>query len=196
MKASAIRRFIAKCEVDPATECWNWRGALIRAKNGRASARGTFRDGDRQVYAYRFAFSFYNGEIPEGREINHICRNTRCVNPQHLEALTKAQHQKVDRDLMVAGAWHPKAVAGRAIGSAKLREQKHCKAGHEFSDENTYRDPTGHRRCKTCKAEAFQTFHERQPEKRREYERAYRERHGERIRARDRARRPAAGVRS
>lgn len=74
--------------IDPITECWNW--------NLGVSTRGygvIHRDG-RQHLAHRWIFAQHNGPIPEEHEIHHTCRNTRCVNPEHLQALPPLAHKR------------------------------------------------------------------------------------------------------
>lgn len=79
---SRIARFI----VDDETGCFLWAGAQ---RNGYGSL--TF-DG-RQAYAHRLAYVLYVGEIPEGWEIHHVCEVRSCINPDHLEALSKTEHR-------------------------------------------------------------------------------------------------------
>lgn len=79
-----MKRFFDKFDVTPS--CWNWTAALY--KNGY----GQFYYEGRTNYAHRFSYSFYNGEIPEGLVIDHLCRNKKCVNPWHLEAVTNQEN--------------------------------------------------------------------------------------------------------
>jgi hypothetical protein len=71
------------------------------------------------------------GPIPEGLEIDHLCRNRACVNPGHLEPVTRLENIRRGKQ---GEFWAAKT---------------HCKQGHPFSDENTYRT-NGKRRCRTC----------------------------------------------
>lgn len=69
---------------DPA-ECWPWQGSINPNKRqGYGIAR---RDG-KLTYAHRLVWEWERGPIPEGMEIDHLCRNRVCVNPDHLEAVT------------------------------------------------------------------------------------------------------------
>lgn len=78
-----------KVEVDALTGCWNWTGPLDRGGYGQLPHRvdGTHR-AHRAFYAERY------GAIPAGLVIDHLCRNPRCVNPDHLEAVTNTENTR------------------------------------------------------------------------------------------------------
>jgi hypothetical protein len=77
------QRFWRHVVRDPDTECWEWTAAR---KNG---GYGSFAIGKGNVYAHRFAYEMLVGPIPEGLELDHLCRNRGCVNPDHLEPVTR-----------------------------------------------------------------------------------------------------------
>lgn len=115
---------------DPA-RCWDWTGHI--GKNGYAYAcyngKGTT--------AYRAAWMHLIGPIPEGYEVDHLCKNPKCVNPRHLEPVP------------------PYVNNMRSNSPASLAAKKtHCIRGHPFSFENTaiIRRKRGKsdRRCKIC----------------------------------------------
>lgn len=72
--------------------CWVWSGATT----GRTGKYGHFRaSSDRNAaksYAHRWSYEYHVGPIPHGRQIDHLCRVTLCVNPQHLEAVTPREN--------------------------------------------------------------------------------------------------------
>lgn len=120
-------RFESKISVDEATGCWNWIARLTRGY-------GSFSRGRRHVYAHRYAWERANGPIPDGLHLDHLCRNTRCCNPDHLEPVTPRVN--------VLRGESPSAVVVRT---------NHCKRGHEFTPDNTYLRPDGGgRQCRTC----------------------------------------------
>lgn len=89
------------------TPCWVWTGPTSRGRNGRGKPYGksSFGDGKHQ-YAHRAYYERHTGPIPEGMHIDHLCRETLCVNPDHLEAVTvtennrrAAKHQAYTRKL-------------------------------------------------------------------------------------------------
>jgi transposase len=70
--------------VDDVTGCWNWLLFKNPKGYGLDSRNGT------QQYAHIVAYENVHGPVPEGLEVDHLCRNTSCVNPAHLEAVTHA----------------------------------------------------------------------------------------------------------
>lgn len=76
-----------KWEVDPETGCWIW----LRAKG--KDGYGSIKRGKRSHRAHRWVYEQEVGPIPEGLELDHLCRNPSCVNPEHLEPVTKAENQ-------------------------------------------------------------------------------------------------------
>jgi hypothetical protein len=81
--------------------------------------------------AHRWSYEYHVGPIPEGLDIDHLCRNRACVNPEHLEPVTRAEN--IRRAAQV---------------------KTHCPSGHEYTEENTYIRPgTIHRKCRACAAE-------------------------------------------
>jgi hypothetical protein len=80
-------RFWSK--VDKTGDCWEWTAA-------RTNGYGVFRIGGRKdgrlVPAHRHAYEELVGPIPNGLQIDHLCRNPACVNPSHLEPVTQKEN--------------------------------------------------------------------------------------------------------
>lgn len=124
-------RFWAKVNKDGPNGCWLWTAAYCLSSGD--NKYGTFKLAGRRVAPHRFAYESLVGPVPEGLELDHLCRNTLCVNPQHLEAVT--HRVNIGRGL--------KAVPG--IRS----RQTACIHGHPFDEENTYHWG-GWRHCRAC----------------------------------------------
>ncbi|KPC66443.1 hypothetical protein ADL27_59345 [Streptomyces sp. NRRL F-6602] len=103
--------------------CWMWTGST----NGRYGRIG-------KQYAHRLAYESAKGPIPEGLQIDHLCRNTLCVNPEHLEAVTGRVNLLRSRNF-----------------AAREAAQTECIYGHPLSGPNLYVDARGRRQCRECR---------------------------------------------
>lgn len=110
--------------------CWIFTGTL------NLSGYGVF-GGHGMTSSHRAAFVEYRGPIPEGLELDHLCRVPACCNPDHLEPVTTAENM-------------------RRMHEARTREglrpplSTHCKRDHEYTPENTWRSSEGTRVCRRC----------------------------------------------
>ena len=96
--------------------CWLRTGPVHK---GYGKASGTT--------AHRHVWLALGREIPPGLELDHVCRKPLCVNPDHLEPVTRAENQR-----------------RRALAIVT------CINGHDYTPENTYIRPGGHRDCRAC----------------------------------------------
>lgn len=83
-EAVALLERLASGAIEDESGCWVWQRA--------ASARGTGYPIFSGGYAHRVAWEAYRGEIPDGLEVDHLCRNSRCINPYHLEPVTRDEN--------------------------------------------------------------------------------------------------------
>ena len=120
-------RFWSKVEVT--STCWLWTAHCNPDGYGRYRLNGTIR------VAHRVAYEALTGPVPEGLDLDHLCRVRNCVNPEHLEPVTKRTN----------------TLRGTGMSAERAR-QTHCKNGHEFTPENTY-TWRAMRRCRTCRAD-------------------------------------------
>lgn len=96
--------------------CWLWTGSV----NTSGYPIGGGERGQRGVPVYRIAYEWMVGLVPVGMEIDHLCRTRRCVNPHHLEPVTRAENMRRAR---VFGPW-------------SMRQ--YCRNGHDVSCERGY----------------------------------------------------------
>ncbi|MBI1758011.1 MAG: HNH endonuclease [Actinobacteria bacterium] len=119
------RRFWKHVEVGPG--CWSWNGAMSGSGYGQMTIGGHRR------LTHRLSWLLHRGPIAAGMHLDHLCRNTRCVNPDHLEVVTS-------RENTLRGT---NQVARNILSSE-------CVAGHPFDEINTYVN-RGKRYCKECR---------------------------------------------
>lgn len=110
--------------------CWEWPGACGNGgKYGWTSVWIT-EEGRRQTkWTHRLAYEILVGPIPDGMTLDHLCYNTRCMNPAHLEPCTRAENVRRAR---------------------KRRDTGMCKRGHPLVEGNLYKNARA-RECKTCR---------------------------------------------
>lgn len=118
----AVERFLAKAIIpsDVLSGCWEWRAAKAGGGYGRFAP-----DGRRQVQAHRFAYEIVCGAIPDGLDLDHLCRNRGCVNPAHLEPVTRQEN--VRRGLAMESRWNrglPSKNPGERHKLAKLTDER------------------------------------------------------------------------
>ena len=121
-------RFWSKVNESP-TGCWIWTAA--HTADGYANLKV---DG-KAIRAHRFAYQALVGSIPDGLDIDHLCRVRDCVNPCHMQPVTRRVNTL------------------RGVGwTAQQAAKTHCIRGHEFNDQNTYLVRGRNRSCRKCNA--------------------------------------------
>ena len=114
-------------KVEKAGSCWLWTG-YIQGGYGMVKESG-----GRRVLAHRAVYEILTGKIPEGLQLDHLCRVRHCVNPGHLEPVT--QKENILRGISF---------------SARNAAKSECPRGHSYDAANTRRDKYGKRHCRTC----------------------------------------------
>ena len=138
--AKAQTRFWAKVATNTNGACWPW--LACRTSNG---GYGKFRINGKTFRAHRVAYILQRGDIPNGMTLDHLCRNTACVNPAHLEVVTS-------RDNTIRGI-------GPAAQHARATQ---CCQGHQYDLINTVYRKNGQRDCRTCKLVSQRAYDARQ----------------------------------
>jgi hypothetical protein len=132
-------RFWAK--VSKTENCWMWTG--MKSTKGY----GLFMLNGKRKRAHRISYELSIGPIPEGLQLDHLCRNPSCVNPSHLEPVTS-------RENTLRGI---AANPTRRNGPRHLKE--FCKHGHPYAGDNLLIGPDrdgkpGRRQCRACMKDA------------------------------------------
>lgn len=112
--------------------CWVWTGRRDR------DGYGLMKIGRAPRFVHRVSFEAWMGPIPEGLQIDHLCRVRDCCNPEHLEPVTSRENTMRS------------PIAPAAVNSRKT----HCDSGHALDGGNVYVDATRSRRCRECRRQA------------------------------------------
>ena len=115
-------------KINKTDTCWLWTGSSERGY-------GRIYIGNKTYRAHRFVYELLKGKIPEGLELDHLCRQRNCVNPEHLEPVTHIENLR------------------RSLPFRKVNA--YCKRGHEMTPDNiTHRNKNDNSRvCIKCKNE-------------------------------------------
>ena len=107
-------------------ECWEWKGNTNGKGYGVISIKGT------RTYVHRVSFQLFKGKIPAWLQIDHLCRNKKCFNPNHLDLVTTQENT-------------------RRFHAHHSQNKKTCKNGHAITPENTILLSSRRlRRCLVC----------------------------------------------
>lgn len=116
------------CEYAPELgPCWLW----LRSTQSGGYGQIRLRELTTTQLAHRIAYLIAKGDLPDGLHLDHLCNTRSCVNPSHLEAVTREENN-------------------RRAGERRTR----CQRGHDWTDErNVYIEPNGNRQCRACRTE-------------------------------------------
>ena len=127
---ATAERFADNWMPEPNSGCHLWLGPVAEVRPGFTYGRFSPGGGLARVLAHRVAYEISKGEIPDGLVIDHLCRNTYCVNPQHLEPVTH------------------RVNCLRGVSPSAIHAQKtHCPHGHPYGPVNR----RGQRLCRVCR---------------------------------------------
>lgn len=126
IQGDPVRRFWSK--VSKTDGCWLWQASVDKWGYGWFKLAGKMRR------AHSVSYELVVGPVPEGLQLDHLCRNPRCVNPAHLEPVTARENSLRSSSFVALNA-----------------RKTHCPRGHPLSGENLYINPSSRGRvCKTC----------------------------------------------
>ncbi len=116
-------RFWAKIEQHPGG-CWLWTAATSHDGYGQFKWNGSMK------YAHKVAYEELTGPVPEGKELDHLCRVRACV--RHTEPVTRSENQR------------------RGDRATHARGAKHCRNGHLIAEAGVFVQRDGYRVCREC----------------------------------------------
>lgn len=129
MSPQTIKKFLDSFTYSD--NCWEWNGYKKRLGYGEFYANNA------RYQAHRFSYELFKGAIPDGLVLDHLCRNTSCVNPSHLEAVSNIEN----------------VMRGEGVG-ARAARKTHCDFGHTLTGSNVWlrKRPNGRiwRKCRKC----------------------------------------------
>lgn len=126
-----IERFWSYVDRSDSNDCLEWTGWSDRLGYGH------YRFNHRMMLTHRIAYELIVGPIPNDLPLDHLCRNPKCVNPEHLEPVTPAENQR-------------RGVQPRRIKEMHARVT-HCPQGHQYTVGNTRFMMSGGYRCRQCR---------------------------------------------
>lgn len=117
--------------------CWIWPGAVDTSGYGKVNTGRP----KRTRGAHRMAYEHLIGPVPDGLQLDHLCRTRLCVNPGHLQPVTPAEN--VRRGLLPELMARSHSKAGRSV----------CAHGHPWVPQNVGRLGNGYEYCRACGAD-------------------------------------------
>jgi hypothetical protein len=136
-------RFWSKVDLGGWLDCWPWKRAVGSHGYGALTVES------KPWLAHRLAYTLLVGPIPKGLTIDHLCQNKVCVNPCHMEVVTRGENARrgePNRQVRSGGGW--------------MRQRDACANGHEYVP-GSYRMWRGARVCKACANANRRRFRER-----------------------------------
>ena len=125
--------------------CWLWQGTILNNGYGQITINY------QKYLVHRWAYTDQVGPIPEGLVLDHLCRNRRCVRPDHLETVTLKEN----------------VLRGEGV-TAKFAVALECVNGHPLVEDNVRPRKGGGRDCRTCKNRRQREYMRRKKEREKE----------------------------
>lgn len=139
-KKSSVFRFLNN--IDRTENCWNWNGYIDPNGYGRIGIAA-----GKTIGAHVFSYNFYKGIIPDGLHLDHLCRNRKCVNPNHLEPVTSTEN-----------------ILRGECPAAQNKRKIYCIRGHKLTQDNLYITRRKNRKdisrtCKICQRNRYRKYY-------------------------------------
>jgi hypothetical protein len=131
-RAPSLNDLLAKAIPEPNSGCFLWGSCINAAGYGLVKLKG------RSRLAHRAIYEMTCGPVPAGLDLDHLCRVRSCVNPAHLEPVTRQVNAS-------------RGIAGK-VAAAKQLAKTHCPQGHPYDGGNLYLGPDGRRGCRACRS--------------------------------------------
>lgn len=131
-RTPVIERVLRRCTTDE-NGCWIFQGYRLK---GYGQVTLSAEEG--RALTHHVTYEHFIGPVPDGLELDHLCRTPACCNPWHLDPVTRAENNR---------RAEPYGLRAKAF-----RAKTHCRNGHEYTPENTHIRPDGRRRCRACNA--------------------------------------------
>lgn len=126
------QRFMSK--IKKTDTCWYWTAAKTKAGYGMYSIK------HKLIYAHRYSYQMFVGELVANMELDHLCKNRDCVNPEHLEQVTHKENVK-----------RGEALPHLMAKIESRRNQQYCVRGHSLLDKSNIYNPPKRPKIRYCR---------------------------------------------
>lgn len=111
-----VKRFWLKVTKGDSDECWNWTAST------NIRGYGAFKLGSTHVQAHRYSYEILVAPIPPELTVDHLCRNILCVNPAHMEIVSRSENLRRLWVWRKEVGWRP----GTSLPSSIIPQERPC----------------------------------------------------------------------
>ena len=125
-KANILRHMWPKIKIPDG--CWEWSGSLtMEGYATNVSVNGTSGPDRERHLPHRLIFQWFKWDIPDGMTIDHLCKNRKCMNPDHMEAVTAGENVRRGLKRAYCKRGHPQTPENRYVYKANGRTRERCR---------------------------------------------------------------------